>query len=146
MNTVKGIILALTFIFVGSTALADCIVADDAMFVTADGGCIDLATGKTWSRSISRGAGGTRYYSYAVSYCSNLVEGGYSDWRLPQIDELQLVNLHGSAGHLDVVQPLYSFWSITMKGKKSAYGTTGLYTTAATLYSTTSSIDAVCVR
>jgi hypothetical protein len=32
---------------------------------------------------------GKMKWSAAKSYCSNLTEGGYSDWRLPNIDELR---------------------------------------------------------
>ena len=41
--------------------------------------------GKMWSSRSSS----TYTWSDAVSYCDNLTEGGYSDWRLPNINELR---------------------------------------------------------
>ena len=45
----------------------------------------DPASGLIWSAK----AGRKMDLYNAVSYCYNLIEGGYSDWRLPNIDELR---------------------------------------------------------
>lgn len=47
--------------------------------------CKDLSIGLTWSARAQK----TMNWDYAVSYCDNLTEGGYSDWHLPTISELR---------------------------------------------------------
>lgn len=47
--------------------------------------CRDSSSGLIWSAKASS----TMTWSNAVSYCDNLTEGGYSDWRLPNINELR---------------------------------------------------------
>lgn len=47
--------------------------------------CTDLSSGLIWSAKASS----SMTWSDAVSYCDNLTEGGYSDWHLPNIDELR---------------------------------------------------------
>lgn len=47
--------------------------------------CKDSSSGLIWSARSSS----TYTWSNAVSYCDNLTEGGYSDWRLPNISELR---------------------------------------------------------
>jgi hypothetical protein len=34
-------------------------------------------------------------YNQSISYCANLVEFGYSDWRLPKIEEIELFIFNG---------------------------------------------------
>lgn len=48
----------------------------------------DPVTGLTWS-SVSEWR---KEWDDAVSYCKKLSEGGYSDWRLPTIDELKTLS------------------------------------------------------
>ena len=47
----------------------------------------DPETMLTWSARVS----GSRNWSGALSYCESLEEGGYTDWRLPTIDELRTI-------------------------------------------------------
>ena len=47
--------------------------------------CKDSSTGLIWSSK----SHGIMYDHDAEYYCSHLPEGGYSDWRLPSIDELR---------------------------------------------------------
>jgi hypothetical protein len=49
-------------------------------------GWTDPATGLNWTTEDN---GADVNWSQATAYCSNLRLGGYSDWRLPTIDELQ---------------------------------------------------------
>ena len=47
--------------------------------------CVDSSTGLMWSSRSSN----KREWDWADSYCENLGEGGFHDWRLPNIDELR---------------------------------------------------------
>ena len=47
--------------------------------------CIDVKTKLIWSAESSKGY----FLNDATKYCQNLEEGGYTDWRLPNIDELR---------------------------------------------------------
>lgn len=64
------------------------------IFVISCGGTEESIDGNIWSSRSSS----TYNWSDAVSYCDNLNEGGYSDWRLPNISELRttIKNCSGS--------------------------------------------------
>jgi opacity protein-like surface antigen len=49
-------------------------------------GWTDTASGLTWTKQDN---GSDVNWNQATDFCSNLRLGGYSDWRLPTIDELQ---------------------------------------------------------
>ena len=49
--------------------------------------CKDNTTGLTWSRR----APNEMTWMNALNYCEDLSEGGYNDWRLPNIDELRTI-------------------------------------------------------
>lgn len=77
---------------------------EDGNFASVEGGCKDLKTGRVWSKNAGAPDRTRSFYTYApaVSYCSNLVEGGYDDWRLPTRDELVRVADNGAGTYLDV--------------------------------------------
>jgi hypothetical protein len=52
------------------------------------GTVVDSDTGLMWQDTSDIPK---RTYSGAVSYCNSLTLGGYSDWRLPNIDELMSI-------------------------------------------------------
>jgi hypothetical protein len=54
-------------------------------------GWTDPDTGLTWTKADN---GSDINWNQAIAYCSNLRLGGYSDWRLPTIDELQGIYDH----------------------------------------------------
>jgi hypothetical protein len=59
-----------------------------------DGTVTDLNTGLMWEQGDSRNQGGGQQWTTANAYCTDLVLGGYSDWRLPTVSELKsLINL-----------------------------------------------------
>jgi hypothetical protein len=86
-----------------------------------DGTVTDNLTGLIWLKNANSLSGSTIWAS-ALSYCNNLEAGGYTDWRLPNINELHsLVDLSGESnpalldGHpfTNVVCEGYVYWSST---------------------------------
>ena len=53
---------------------------------TSETPCKDSSSGLVWS---AKSLGNVMYQLAAYDYCDNLSEGGFSDWRLPLIDELR---------------------------------------------------------
>lgn len=59
--------------------------------INGDDVVIDLATGLMWARDGSAAGccnGERRNWVQALDYCHNLVFAGYTDWRLPNLNEL----------------------------------------------------------
>ena len=61
----------------------------------------------------------TKSWSDAVSYCKDLSLGGYSDWRLPHIDEL--MSISDKSRYDPAIKPIfkhietsYDYWSSTL--------------------------------
>jgi hypothetical protein len=88
----------------------------------------DKLTGLMWSRSGNL-PNGIKSWSNAVSYSANLVLCGYSDWRLPDINELEsLVNLDvaspatwlNTQGFSSVLSSVY--WSATTQATDTTNG------------------------
>jgi len=61
----------------------DCAIPE--CFTSIKTPCVDPNTGTTWSKKNL----GLTTYDAAESFCENLTEGGYSDWKLPDIDQLR---------------------------------------------------------
>jgi hypothetical protein len=74
-------------------------------------GWTDPATGMTWTTEDN---GSDVNWNQAITYCANLRLGGYSDWRLPTIDELQgIYDVNAGNQHVKGNLKLSSkyFWS-----------------------------------
>jgi len=115
-------------------AINPCKVEAPGLFITAEGGCKDVRSGRVWSRNTMSPERGGSFYTFAAakSYCSNLVEGGYDDWRMATRDELKTAYANGAGNYLDVFwvtdhsgAPPYEYdyhkWSsttITVKGQR----------------------------
>lgn len=121
---------------------------------------IDNNTGFQWQRTLPEiyegcTAGGTIKgeqceWQEATDYCENLVYGGYDDWRLPAVEELETIIDHGKRDPSvdtvyfpDIGTPYNFYWTSTsgIYSSSSFYinfflGKTGMNSTAA----------AICVR
>jgi hypothetical protein len=83
---------------------------DDADFASADGGCKDIETGLVWSPDL-RGVtpiGGdglvnptSNLQSYCNGYLNSVSYGGFSDWRVPTLGEVEVALANGLNSHLD---------------------------------------------
>jgi pimeloyl-ACP methyl ester carboxylesterase len=81
MVLLTAAVLVLTAFFAGSAR---------AGYVDNKNGTVtDSFTGLTWQKGDGQNASGGRTWRQALSYCEKLTLGGKSDWRLPNVRELQ---------------------------------------------------------
>ena len=81
------------------------------IFECEDNICKDPSSSLSWL--FAKASNGKMTWNDAVSYCDNLTEGGYSDWRLPNISELRTLIRNcnrneipdGSCGVIDTGDP-----------------------------------------
>jgi len=59
----------------------------DNLVVNGDGTVTDTSTGLMWQQVTA----GSMIWEQAIGYCENLSLGGYTDWRLPNLNELQSI-------------------------------------------------------
>jgi hypothetical protein len=91
----------------------------------ADGTVTDNLTGLMWAQNAN--ADGLKDWSASLDYCKNLVSGGYSDWRLPNINELSSLidcSEYGPAlpgGHPFTGVMEDNYWSSTTYGTIRAW-------------------------
>ena len=93
-----------------------------------DGTVIDTLTGLTWTQNAN--LYGQVALSAALTSCSSCTEGGYTDWRLPNVRELESLIDYGGpqysklpTGHPFTAPsgPWYFYWSSTSQGLTSAF-------------------------
>ena len=103
-------------IALGLLMTATLIYAD---FTRSNGIVTDTKTGLQWQDDYSDNGGSIKQttWSGAIDYCENLMLGGYSDWRLPNIVELCSVadRLHYNPAMNSVFQSITTgyYWSST---------------------------------
>jgi hypothetical protein len=93
----------------------------------SDGTMTDNLTGLMWARNGNL-PGWTKTWDQPLDYCNNLTLGGYNDWRLPNVNELESLinaNLYDIATWLNTqgftdVQDRY-YWSSTSYAGSTAY-------------------------
>ena len=91
-----------------------------------DGTVTDSLTGLEWTKD-ANAAGGTKTWQGALDYVKTLNTGGHSDWRLPNVNELEsLVNagLYNPAlpqGHPFTNVQSYYYWSSTFYAYNTDY-------------------------
>ncbi len=90
-----------------------CARSDTAAFATLSGGCRDRAVNKVWARRAS-----SRTRAQAATYCSALVQGGRSDWRLPGKGELAAMGDRGGDVMIKDVGTSFYWASQTTTGDK----------------------------
>lgn len=99
-------------------------VSQDANWTTDSGGCRDMQSGGlVWSASAYVQTGQMQTYVTAQDYCAASTEGGYSDWRVPTLAELQTAQQREAFTHINLYdasgQPFDSVkWSTTRDNSK----------------------------
>jgi len=96
----------------------DCAI-EDASFQSAEGGCKDLAASIVWTR----GPPGGWSWAATRTVLESLESGGFSDWRLPTVAELQDLAANGKLWHLQAFQGHLpcncGFWSSEERGSRA---------------------------
>jgi hypothetical protein len=116
MSKFRSGLLAAFFValVVPFSAQADCIL-NDAEWDSTDGGCLDLSPGGlVWSVESKKATLSSHTYAAAVTYCNNLVEGGFDDWRLPTKAEMVAISFRNAATHLNYSNSAFNWrWTST---------------------------------
>jgi len=103
-----AVLTAITPGFAAAQTPPGACTVNDASFTTADGGCKDLATGAVWSAEVPLGN-----YAFAESYCADLVEGGFDDWRIATLSEMAEFCADGAYTHVQTTDPGWRYFTRT---------------------------------
>jgi hypothetical protein len=101
----------------------------------ADGTVSDLATHLMWQQSDSVDG---MEWAASLEYCETLDAGGYADWRLPDVKELQSIvdySRSPQATSSAAIDPVFSTTSITDEGGSTDFGSYWSSTTHASITS-----------
>jgi hypothetical protein len=79
----------------------------------------DSATGLTWA---TKDSGSDMSYNQGLQYCSSLRTGGFSDWRLPTIDELDGIFDSKSKSLIKIKGPMQLAGSSVWSGSSTPSG------------------------
>ena len=83
-------------------------VASAALVDNGNGTVTDIGSGLMWQKAT---APGTYTWQQALSYCENLSLAGYSDWRLPNYNELW--SLVDNSRHSPAIDPLLAPYTVS---------------------------------
>jgi hypothetical protein len=102
----------------------------DPRFTDNDDGTVtDNFTGLLWTKSANL-YGYTYFFSDALTSCSSCDEGGYTDWRLPNVRELASLIDYGQPQYhklpaenpfIEPSGPHFYYWTSTSDGLNTAY-------------------------
>ena len=105
-----GWIALMLIVGVSPAVYAKCLV-NDSDFATTEGGCKDLDTGLVWSPDFRGIPGATNGDGIPASgspdFCERILDsypagnGGYTDWRIPTVAEVEEAIANGLKSHLD---------------------------------------------
>jgi len=85
----------------------------------------DNLTGLMWAQNAN--ADGIKTWEEALTYCNGLMLGEHTDWRLPNVKELQSLIDYGNSvpalpsGHPFTIVQLYAYWSSTADAYYSSF-------------------------
>lgn len=101
---------------------ADAESSDSRFIANADGTVLDTRTNLMWA---ARDSGLNINWKDAKSYCRKYRGGGYTDWRMPTLDELAGlydVGITNNGRHItDLIKITASAWASDMHGSDAAY-------------------------
>jgi len=103
----------------------------------------DRITGLMWLKEASAGV---MTWDAALTYCETLTfpsENGYSDWRLPDINELLTLSDHSKNSLHEFFSGSASHWSSTTRSEKEKGHAWRTYSTGIVIYSSKSTTDYV---
>jgi len=118
---IKGHFNKLLVIFCWSIFTLTCITISNSyaeMVDNDDGTVTDTKTGLMWQKV----AAGSKPWNEAIEYCETLVLAGHSDWRLPDLNELQsIVDSIRDNPTVFSHTTVYNYWSSTTKDDATDY-------------------------
>ena len=124
-NVMNTIIMVTVFIVVAAVAMPACAEPEAGRFVAnADSTVTDTGTGLMWAEKDN---GFKLNLENAKSYCEDYSGGGYTDWRMPTLDELSGLYDHKEKSvkgfHLSPLIKLSSCcpWASETRGSRAAF-------------------------
>jgi hypothetical protein len=87
----------------------------DDLVNNSDGTLTDTAGGLMWQTA----GGGQMKWGYALKYCENLSLAGYTDWRLPNVRELEFL---AESNSISAYTSTGYYWASTTNVGDAAYG------------------------
>jgi hypothetical protein len=100
----------------GGGQVDDTCTIEHALFRSAEGGCKELTPRLVWVNLSQDGGQGT--WDFAANLCDTLTTGGFGDWRLPTVAELQGLASEDEF-HLRILAGDFVYWSSEVKGNRA---------------------------
>jgi len=98
--------------------------SSDNLVVNGDGTVTDTDTGLMWQEETAVDVSDAFSWAAAVSYCEDLELGGYGDWRIPTINELESIinySLYNPATTMPNTLLNFGYWSSTKDAYHPSY-------------------------